>query len=391
MNIITITGMPEKPARLQKRAAPPIPARRSSDAVGKSAQEVRLQRFFLASGFSAIYFLVLAVFWWFALVDVRTLVAAGAYISLSCLAFYCVFRLGWNTRFRDASLSLPMSCSAIFCMLGVTYFAPPAQMIFAPCVFCTLAFSALRLTGRKLMWIGLFALFGNALVVALHQVPETNPALLLLEFLHLLVLAATLPVFVALSTRVQRLRHALVSADARIKSIEHSARRDPLTGCFSRKYVFAKLEAQCRRASDNDQSLCLAVFDLDRFKSINDTLGHLGGDEVLRRFVRLCVGEVRDTDVFGRYGGEEFLLVFPRTSLLAAVDTCERIRELVASANWGVSEPISVTVSVGVARYEPSESALEFFSRADAAMYQAKQDGRNQVVLQSQPAAGPAT
>ena len=345
---------------------------------------MRLRRFFLAAAFSTIYLAVVAIFWWCALVNFNTLLLAMSLFAVCVAAFYLTFRMGWNTRFRDASLAMPLTVSAIVCMLMVMYFAPPVQIIFAPFAFCSIAFSALRLSGKKLMALGLFALFGNALVVSLHQWPQVNPALLQLELLHLLVLAATLPMFAVLATRIHRLRHALVSADARIKSAENSARRDPLTGCYSRKFVFARLEDLCRRAHENDQSLCIAVMDIDRFKSINDTLGHLGGDAVLRRFSELCNSEVRESDVFGRYGGEEFVLVFPRTSLPAAVDTCERIRARVASAEWGAAEPLRVTVSVGVARYEPGESALEFFSRADAAMYQAKQEGRNQVMLQAQ-------
>jgi diguanylate cyclase len=343
-----------------------------------------MRRFFLAASFSALYVGVVLIFWWTALVDWNTLMLASGYVAASCGVFYAAIRSGWNTRLRDASLSMPLAINAIFGMLVVMYCAPATQIIFAPFTFCAMAFSALRLSGRRLMYVGLFALCGNALIIILHQWSITNTALLQLELLHGAVLLATLPVFVLLASKIQRLRRALVSADARVKSVESSAQRDPLTGCFSRKYVFARLESQCRRANENDQSLCLAVLDIDRFKTINDTLGHLGGDSVLRRFALLCSGEVRESDVFGRYGGEEFLLVFPRTSLLAAVDTCERIRELVASADWGTPEPISVTVSVGVARYEPGETALHFFSRADAAMYQAKHDGRNQVMLQAQ-------
>ncbi len=389
----TLTGIdrrgPERASaratdRALEHAAARLPDPPSTRKAVVNAQKVRLRRFYLAAGFSAIYFAVLTVFWWFALVDTRTLALAAAYIVVNCAVFYSAFRIGWNTLFGDASLTMPMTLSALIIMLIVIFFAPATQIIFAPFMFCAMAFAAVRVPATKLMMVGFAALAGCALIILSHQASLKNPALLQLESLHWLVLAVTLPAFALLATRIHTLRHALVSAGAHIKLIEKTAQRDPLTGCYGRKYVFAKLETHCRAANEFDQPLCVAVLDIDHFKNVNDTLGHLGGDVVLREFVFLCQTTVRETDIFGRYGGEEFLLIMPETSLLTAVDICERIRALVAAQDWGLPGRKSVTVSVGVTRYEPAESALEFFSRADAAMYAAKQDGRNQVVLQEQ-------
>ena len=381
-------GSPANAARTPDRAAlrtDAPPRDRASDRKAlATAQSVRLRRFYLAAAFSALYVMVLGVFWWCAWVDASTWLAAAGYVVLSCGAFYATFVLGWNTRLRDPSLTMAMALNAVSSMLVVSYFAPATQIIFAPFMFCAMAFAAVRVSARKLLIIGAAALLGSAVVTVLHQVSLNNSALLQLDLLHWLVLAVTLPAFALLATRIHELRHALVSAGAHIKSIEKSAQRDPLTACYGRKYVFAKLEALCRGANEFDQPLCAAVLDIDHFKQINDTLGHLGGDAVLRDFVFLCQTAVRDTDILGRYGGEEFLLILPNTSLLTAVDTCERIRAVIAAQDWGLPGRKAVTVSIGVTRYEADESALEFFARADAAMYAAKQDGRNQVVLQEQ-------
>jgi diguanylate cyclase len=357
--------------------------RRGVDPVAvANSQDVRLRRFYSAGGFSAMYTAMVAVFWLVGLVDTPTLAGAVGFVLISSIAFYTLISSGWNIRLREPSMTLPLTMTAIATMLVVMFFAPATQIIYAPFTFGAMAFSALRLSGRTLMAIGLCAVLGNCVVVALHYLLQDNQASLQLELLHLLVLAVTLPVFALLAIRIRSLSHALASAGAKIESIEKSAQRDPLTGCYNRKFVFAKLEELRRKADQNDQPLCLAVLDIDHFKDVNDTVGHLGGDAVLRSFSQLCSGAVRDDDVFGRYGGEEFLLILPATSLLSAQDTCERIRALVERHHWRMPGHNPVTVSIGVTRYAAPESALEFFSRTDAAMYAAKQGGRNQVVIQ---------
>ena len=153
--------------------------------------------------------------------------------------------------------------------------------------------------------------------------------------------------------------------------------------------MMSALQEQKQLADDNDDYLCLAVVDLDHFKRINDEVGHLAGDEVLRTFARVAQQHLRKEDVFGRYGGEEFLLLMPSTILLDALNIVERIRELSEAQLW-VSAKLrqKVTVSIGVTQYIPGESVLDLFSRADAAMYLAKTGGRNQVVVEEPVEAG---
>lgn len=192
----------------------------------------------------------------------------------------------------------------------------------------------------------------------------------------------TLPAFVVLMGKVERLYRSLYQASRKIKHIQHDAQRDGLAGCFNRRYVLAALEEQKQLADESGIPLCLAVLDLDHFKCINDQLGHLGGDEVLRTFARIAQQGVRGGDIFGRYGGEEFILIFPGTSLLPALNTCERIRAQVENHAWTGLLRGRVTVSIGVTQYVLGESLLEFFARADTAMYMAKEGGRNQVVVE---------
>jgi diguanylate cyclase (GGDEF)-like protein len=196
------------------------------------------------------------------------------------------------------------------------------------------------------------------------------------------VLALTLPGFVLLAGRVRQLHGALFKAGLKIKNIEEEARRDPLIGCYNRRYIVAALEEQKRLADDTGAPLCLAVIDLDHFKRVNDEVGHLAGDEVLRTFARVAQENIRQMDIFGRYGGEEFLLILPRTPLLAALNATERIRDKVEANRWAAELNAPVTVSIGLTQYNAGESVLDLFSRTDTAMYMAKRGGRNQVVVE---------
>jgi diguanylate cyclase (GGDEF)-like protein len=124
-------------------------------------------------------------------------------------------------------------------------------------------------------------------------------------------------------------------------------------------------------------------FNLDHFKRINDEVGHLAGDEVLRVFTKLAQQSVRREDIFGRYGGEEFLLLLPGIALLDALNTVERIRAL-TETRLGLLSKLErkVTVSIGLTQYISGESVLDLFARGDMAMYLAKTGGRNQVVVE---------
>ena len=120
------------------------------------------------------------------------------------------------------------------------------------------------------------------------------------------------------------------------------------------------------------------MMDLDHFKNVNDTHGHQAGDEVLREAVRRILGVVRPYDIFGRYGGEEFLLVIPTNA--ATTVPFERVRSAIAERQFAIDQiEIPVTLSIGVAWSDPNSKLEELLGRADAALYQAKENGRNRV------------
>lgn len=157
---------------------------------------------------------------------------------------------------------------------------------------------------------------------------------------------------------------------------------DELTGLPNRRYMRDRLAQEMAYAERHQSVFSLALADIDRFKTINDTWGHSMGDQVLAQTAALLQSEIRDYDVCSRWGGEEFLLLFPSCPLAEAAHLAERLRESVASPAPPNDLP-GVTVSVGLTEVRPGDSLDDALKRADASLYEAKAQGRNRVVTLS--------
>jgi len=162
---------------------------------------------------------------------------------------------------------------------------------------------------------------------------------------------------------------------------------DPLTGLHNRRYMSGQLTALVRRATHGGEAVSALLVDIDHFKRINDSFGHAVGDEVLREFAIRLATNVRAVDLACRYGGEEFVVIMPDTSLAEAKAIAERLRRHVAGSPFhvpGVDDPLSVTISVGVAStFAAEDTAQDLLKRADDAVYDAKAQGRNLVIAQA--------
>jgi two-component system, cell cycle response regulator len=183
-------------------------------------------------------------------------------------------------------------------------------------------------------------------------------------------------------TRILRLQAELMEAR---EALREQATRDALTGLWNRRSILEILDRELARARREGRPLSLAVSDIDHFKRVNDTYGHLTGDEVLLEVGRRMVASTRSYDSVGRYGGEEFLIVLPGCALENAAVHAERT--LTRIGTLPITTPtteIAVTISVGLtsATLEPGETAQSLIHRADEALYQAKRNGRNRVEVQ---------
>jgi diguanylate cyclase (GGDEF)-like protein len=171
--------------------------------------------------------------------------------------------------------------------------------------------------------------------------------------------------------------------------LDQFLKKDALTSALSRVETIARAEIEIKRSFRSQKSIAFLMLDIDRFKLINDTYGHPIGDQVLINLAQVCKEELREIDIFGRVGGEEFLIALPETPEPEAIDVANRLRIAVAQRGLAAvgDKSIFITVSIGVAIFDPQDdqypdsSAVlrKYYSLCDSAMYHAKQAGRNQV------------
>lgn len=154
---------------------------------------------------------------------------------------------------------------------------------------------------------------------------------------------------------------------------------DTLTGVANRRSLMEKSQQAFKQSKINQVGLSILMIDIDHFKDINDRLGHSSGDKVLAQVALLGAKMMRKSDMFGRFGGEEFMVCLPKSSLKSAMEVAERIRLCVSKYSWQYSELEKVTVSIGVASFVDESDLISLIKRADEQLYQAKASGRNKV------------
>ena len=186
-------------------------------------------------------------------------------------------------------------------------------------------------------------------------------------------------------TMLMSLGFALMIVDQLASELNRLATIDALTGIGNRRVFYSRAEAELARCRRKNLPLSLLMIDLDRFKSINDALGHAAGDDTLRRFAALVAPHLREYDFFGRLGGEEFAVLLPDATEEVAVAIAERLRELTEAERLPrPGFPMPTTASIGAAQLLAGEASIDqLMHRADQALYAAKSGGRNRVVAAS--------
>lgn len=185
-------------------------------------------------------------------------------------------------------------------------------------------------------------------------------------------------------TEIALTRQALEVARGQLLQL---SRTDRLTGLWTRGYWDERCNEEWQRARRNGEEVSLVMFDIDHFKRINDTYGHPTGDEAIRLVARLFKEHSRETDICGRYGGEEFVAVLPDTNAAGAQIYCERLRQAVAAQSIPApgEQAVQFTISLGIAELDDATaSAHQWLERADQALYRAKTGGRNQTRIFSE-------
>jgi diguanylate cyclase (GGDEF)-like protein len=192
------------------------------------------------------------------------------------------------------------------------------------------------------------------------------------------VLLLALGVFATFALRRSLAREAMTSAELR-----RLATTDELTGLANRRELFASLDRMIATARRSGRPLSLAILDIDCFKLVNDLHGHPAGDEVIRRVSEMALAMMREQDLVGRLGGEEFVIVFPDCEATFALSASERLREGIAALPILLpnGKALQITLSFGVAQLHTADDRTTLIARADEALYRAKKGGRDQVQL----------
>ena len=303
-----------------------------------------------------------------------------------CLAYAALVALGANLRLRDPSALTPSVLWGVVAQLAVVAMAPQITFPFLVNLFTVFAFGMLWLPLRGAAVVWTLGMVGTGAVMYLGEgrigAAASNNFELTLSWLFLsVILSRSLMLTVyanGLRARLADNRRKLAASLAKIQELVHY---DELTGAFNRRALVARLGEELSRSTRTHVPFSVALLDLDHFKAVNDSYGHTAGDQVLRAFAATVRAQMRKTDVFGRYGGEEFLMILTGSNSALAVAAMERVRAAVAARDWGDIAPgLMLSVSVGLASYRKDDTAEQLINRADAALYAAKGRGRNQIV-----------
>jgi diguanylate cyclase (GGDEF)-like protein len=317
-----------------------------------------------------------------------TVSSAFAVCGLLSVACYMVLsETGFTERFKDHYFLAPQLIASTAILLAFAYIAPDVGMMFLCTLFVVFNFGSLRSTPRQTAIFWTAMALGLAGLFLFTDKPISMPHGTYLErFATMSVFILTIGRCMFLGIFSSAMRQSLYQSGLKLKQaykrIEELAELDELTGSFNRRCIMRMLDDVIARAHRSQTPCSIALIDLDWFKRINDAYGHPTGDEVLRTFAITVFANIRSFDRFGRYGGEEFLLVLPDTPDDSAANILDRLRVIIAGLDWSAFSPdMRVTISAGVATLRPDETEASLLVRADNALYAAKARGRNRIAI----------
>jgi len=312
----------------------------------------------------------------------------AAYVAtglVSVVLYLALSETGFTERFKDHYFVVPQLFVGTAIMLVFTYLAPEVGVMFLCTLFLVVNFGSLRSTPAQTAVVWTMMTVGVAALFLLTDKPLGMPHANHLErFATMLVFVLTIGRCMFLGIFSSSMRQSLYKSGLKLKEayrrIEELAELDELTGSFNRRSIMRMLEEEIARSHRLNALHTVALIDLDFFKRINDLYGHPTGDEVLRTFAITSFANIRSVDRFGRYGGEEFLLILPDTDETSAVQMLDRLRGIIAELDWSAfSSGMRVTISAGVAMLRANEISDTLLARADGALYASKARGRNRI------------
>jgi diguanylate cyclase (GGDEF)-like protein len=328
-----------------------------------------------------LYTGIIAVTVWLGLSPHHWWVVLGLAGLVINLAFFGLIRSGITRDWRDPALSNVQFVVGVLFMLATYVYVGPASGATLIALASLIVYAMFALSPRDVWSLTGFVLaaLGLTMLVCGHVAPERFRAdVQLVGFLYA---ALVLPLITLLATRVTRMRQRMqaqrIELKAALEKLREQATRDELTLTHNRRHMMELLVLQHEQQRRLDTPLALALLDLDRFKRINDQHGHLTGDAVLRRFADTARDGLRAVDLLSRWGGEEFVVLFPGAQVGHAQAALQRLQRALAETDLselGIKSRLSF--SAGLVALSPSDSIELALERADQAMYRAKAGGR---------------
>lgn len=311
--------------------------------------------------------------------------------AVTPVIYFMLMRSGLNLRFSQPSLALPQAiCAQTLVAAAYAVSGPvhPATLILLATVMVFGMFEMNTASVWKLMAYSI-AVIGSVMAWRAHQDPSTYPARL--QLIYFVLTATTLPSISSLSIQLRQMRERLRKQKAELESaliqIRRAATHDELTGLPNRRHMLTLLAEHVARRERGGPDFMVALVDMDHFKHVNDSFGHRVGDEALGCFARQARKHLRSSDVVGRWGGEEFLVILPESPPGDPNIGIERLRGALAVAQVSRLAPhLRIAFSSGLTRYVSGEDIDDLIERADQALYAAKAAGRNRTLVKLHPA-----
>jgi diguanylate cyclase (GGDEF)-like protein len=360
-------------------------------------QAIRLRRHALAALSYALVLPLLATGYLLDYIQAAPALAIGAAMVASNAALYAAFRSGLNLRLNDPSLTKFQVYLGITLLMAGLYYTDAARGIVLGLCYLVFLFGVFRLGMREMITLALYALAGYALVInlLLNFRPESVPSVAQ-EWFQWLLLAVSLPCFALVAGHIRGLRDRLRARNAELQraiaAVHAMATRDNVTGLYNRSFFADSVEHALAQAERHARGVALLFMDVDRFKQINDTLGHAAGDRSLRAIGERISACVRDSDIVARLGGDEFVALIENLGTPAGLhQLAEKIIAAVAQPLQLESGELVLSVSIGVAVWpKDGRDAPTLMRNADTALYRAKNQGRNRFSFYAHQAALPA-
>jgi diguanylate cyclase (GGDEF)-like protein len=345
--------------------------------------DVKIRRLINYWAITAVLYLLCAGVLWFEVEEGGVSGSEATWLSSVVLGglalFYGLIRASAFLKLTPSQLAFSQGAHAIICITAAYAIAAPIRGAILTLLLVVLVFCAFALESKRSHQISAFTilLLGSTMWWCLHYDPVAYPPGV--EAVHFVLATSMIIAVVFLTSQFNWMRNRLKSQKAELERI---AMRDDLTGLPNRRHMKEVLAEEEKRHRKGSNTLCLALLDIDHFKSINDTYGHAAGDDILRGFAQQIKGMLRLDDVLARWGGEEFLMVLPNTGEDDAMLVLERVKlHLGAIPVEAFGTHLRITFSSGVAAMELNETIIDTIRRADKAMFRAKSLGRNRVCL----------